>query len=69
MGVRNPRGEGVVGVLELEDIAVVTSGDYERVFEQDGKQYHHILDPASGFPAEGLISLTVISSDPVWADA
>ena len=69
IGVRNPRGEGVVGVLELKDMAVMTSGDYERVFEQDGKQYHHILDPGTGFPAEGLSSVTVISPDPVLADA
>ncbi|MFC1691894.1 FAD:protein FMN transferase [Candidatus Latescibacterota bacterium] len=69
IGIRNPRGEGVIGSLELTDMAVVTSGDYERVFEEDGKKYHHILNPETGFPAEGLASVTVISPDPVLADA
>ena len=69
IGVRNPRGEGVVGVLEVSDMAVVTSGDYERFFEADGVKYHHLLDPKTGYPAEGLTSVTVISSDPVLADA
>ncbi|MFC1512353.1 FAD:protein FMN transferase [Candidatus Latescibacterota bacterium] len=69
IGIMNPRGEGVVGSLELEDMAVVTSGDYERIFEEEGKQYHHILDPSTGYPAEGLASVTVISPDPTSADA
>ncbi len=69
IGIRNPRGEGVVGSLELKDMAVVTSGDYERVFEEGGKKYHHILNPETGFPAEGLASVTVISPDPALADA
>jgi len=69
IGVRNPRGEGVIGVLEVSDMAVVTSGDYERFFEVDGVKYHHLLDPKTGYPADGLTSVTVISSDPVLADA
>lgn len=69
IGVRNPRGEGVIGLLEVSDQAVVTSGDYERFFEIDGTKYHHLLDPKTGYPASGLASVTVISSDPVLADA
>lgn len=69
IGIRNPRGEGVIGVLEVSDQAVVTSGDYERFFEVDGVKYHHLLDPNTGYPAKGLASVTVISSDPVLADA
>jgi thiamine biosynthesis lipoprotein len=69
VGVRNPRGEGVIGVLEVTDMAVVTSGDYERFFEVDGEKYHHLLDPKTGYPTKGLASVTVMSSDPVLADA
>ncbi len=69
IGIRNPRGEGTVGVLELTDCAVVTSGDYERYFEKDGKRYHHILDPKTGYSAEGITSVTVVTNNPVLADA
>ena len=69
IGIRNPRGEGVVGTLELSDMAVITSGDYERFFEKDGVKYHHILDPTTGYPAEGIASVTVISHEPAFADA
>ncbi len=69
VGIRNPRGEGVIGVVEVSDLAVVTSGDYERFFEKDGVKYHHILNPKTGYPARGLTSVTVISPDPVFADA
>ena len=69
IGIRNPRGEGVAGTLELSDMAVITSGDYERFFETDGVKYHHILDPITGYPAEGIASVTVISPDPALADA
>lgn len=69
VGIRDPRGEGVIGVVEVSDLAVVTSGDYERFFEEDGVKYHHILNPKTGYPARGLASVTLISPDPVFADA
>ena len=69
IGIRNPRGEGVIGSLELSDMAVVTSGDYERFFEKDGVRYHHIIDPRTGYPTNELASVTVISQDMTLADA
>ena len=63
-------GDSYAGILEITDQAVITSGAYERYFEQDGKRYHHIIDPATGYPAEnGLASVTVVSQDGALADA
>ena len=60
VGVRDPEGSGSLGVLSLPGGFVSTSGSYEKYFEQDGKKYHHILDPRTGYPAEsGLVSVTV----------
>lgn len=71
LGIRNPFGEGSFGILEAEDSAVVTSGGYERYFtDEDGTTYWHILDPATGYPAESdLVSVTIISESGVLADA
>lgn len=69
VGIRSPRGEGVIGILEVSDICVVTSGDYERFFEKDGIKYHHIINPKTGYPARDMASVTVICKDAVKADA
>lgn len=64
-----PRGE-YFGIIEAEDVSVVTSGPYERYFERDGVRYHHIIDPATGRPARsGLASVTVVDADSARADA
>lgn len=71
IGVQDPRG-GVdyPAVVEAKDVAVVTSGGYQRYFEEDGKRYIHILDPRTGAPAESdLLSVTVVSPDGALADA
>lgn len=70
VGVRDPRAEqGVAVRLPLVDEAISTSGDYERYFEEDGVRYHHILSPATGEPARGVYSATVVGPDGVLTDA
>ncbi|WP_026895005.1 FAD:protein FMN transferase [Clostridiisalibacter paucivorans] len=65
----NPRGS-FIGVIEVEDKAIVTSGIYERFFEQDGKRYHHILSPFTGYPVDNnLASVSIISGNSMDADA
>lgn len=71
IGVRDPLADGNLGVLEITDQAVVTSGGYERYFtDADGNVYWHILDPQTGCPARnGLISVTVVSPEGKRSDA
>lgn len=70
VAVQDPRdSQGYLGIISVKDKAVITSGGYERYFEQDGVTYHHIIDPATGYPADsGLMSATVISADGTLAD-
>ncbi len=70
IGIQHPRiATDVIATLEVSNMAVVTSGDYERFFEIDGVRYHHILNPKTGYPAQNTISVTVISKTAVLADA
>jgi len=71
IAIQHPREEGeILGIVELEGgQAIATSGDYERYFIYNGVRYHHILDPATGLPAWGCISVTVIAPTATEADA
>ena len=73
VGIRMPEtmetAADYIGVVSTHEDAVITSGGYERYFEQGGKIYHHILDPETGRPsASGLVSVTIVSKDGVLAD-
>ncbi|MDE6901001.1 MAG: FAD:protein FMN transferase, partial [Oscillospiraceae bacterium] len=68
VAVQAPEG-GYAGALEIADKAVITSGGYQRYFEQDGVTYCHIIDPATGRPARtGLASVTVVADRGVRGD-
>ncbi|HEY9052016.1 MAG TPA: FAD:protein FMN transferase, partial [Gammaproteobacteria bacterium] len=70
IGIRHPRNEGVIAGIEVKgEEGIFTSGDYERFYMYEGKRYHHILDPRTGYPAQGTQSVTVIHQDSGLADA
>jgi FAD:protein FMN transferase len=70
VGVRDPDHEGKTFLkLPLTDTAFSTSGDYERYFDEDGKRYHHILDPRTGDSARKCRSVTVIAANATRTDA
>ena len=71
VGLQDPdRPEAYFGTVSIEDACVVTSGAYQRYFEENGVCYHHILDPHTGCPAEsGVKSVSVVAQDDTLADA
>jgi len=70
VAIRHPRDRAqVLAMLPVSNTCVMTSGDYERFFDYEGKRYHHILDPRTGYPATGGMSATVIAQDAAYADA
>ena len=75
IGIQNPRAKGgsvndnILVSLLLKEQAISTSGDYQRFFIINGTRYHHLLDPETGMPATGLISVSLIAKEGVLADA
>jgi len=72
VGVQNPNEErsAYIGIVQITEMSVVTSGVYERFFEEDGRRYHHIFSPKDGFPVQnGLLSVTIIAANSMDADA
>jgi thiamine biosynthesis lipoprotein len=71
VGIHDPRGpEGsVFATLSVTDAAISTSGDYERFFIQNGRRYHHIVDPDTGQPAGLTRSVTIVATRALFADA
>lgn len=72
IGIQNPRAgrqAALLGVLAIDEGGVVTSGDYERYVVIEGKQYSHIIDPRTGIPVKGLVSVTVVGPNATDADA
>jgi thiamine biosynthesis lipoprotein len=69
VGIRHPRAaDEIVTRLPLDDEAISTSGDYERFFEENGRRYHHIINPMTGEPTQGVLSATVIGPDATMTD-
>ncbi len=72
IGLRDPLGSenDYAAIIPAKNTSVVTSGVYERFFESGGKTYHHLLDPATGYPADnGLLAVTVVCESSTEADA
>lgn len=69
IGIQDPQySDRIIGSIQLTDMALVTSGDYERYIIYDGIKYHHILDPKTGWPARGCKSVSVAYSKAFDAD-
>ncbi len=69
IGIKHPRKEGFVGVLEIHDLGAATAGDYQRFFILDGIRYHHIFNPKTGYPAQGKQSVTIVGPETLLCDA
>ena len=69
VGVEHPRKDSLIGLLRFREGAIATSGDYDRYFEVEGRRFSHLLDPRTGWPAEGLYAVTVLAPNATAADA
>ena len=72
IGIRNPRSEhqeDIIAAIDLKDMAISTSGDYERYFIVNGERYHHLISPMTGSPVHSCQSVSIIAEEGVLADA
>jgi thiamine biosynthesis lipoprotein len=73
VGIKDPRSEGVIGIVGIDDGVAFSSGDYERFFIKDGVRYCHIFNTKTGYPVQGLSGVSVFSDDPLrvtgWSSA
>ncbi|HET6147567.1 MAG TPA: FAD:protein FMN transferase [Polyangia bacterium] len=70
VGVRDPRApKGIIAKMAIQDHAFSTAGDYERAFVLDGRRYHHIIDPKTGYPATASRGVTIFAPTAFLADA
>jgi thiamine biosynthesis lipoprotein len=73
IGIRNPESgdkeDDIMATIELKDMAISTSGDYERFFISGGKRYHHLLDPKTGLSAQECRSVSIITKEGAFTDA
>ncbi len=61
VGIRHPRQDEILTVLKVRNRNLSTSGDYQQYFIKNGRRYHHIIDPKTGYPRTGIASVTVIA--------
>ncbi|HVZ34486.1 MAG TPA: FAD:protein FMN transferase, partial [Polyangiaceae bacterium] len=69
VGIQHPREPRHFAFVEIEDGSLATSGDYEHAYTYQGRQYHHIIDPKTGFPSDQSLSVTLIAKSALWGDA
>ncbi|MCX8069018.1 MAG: FAD:protein FMN transferase [Thermodesulfovibrionales bacterium] len=73
VGIQNPRvtkkEDELLGTVYLKDKCISTSGDYEKYFIFNDKRYHHIINPKTGMPAEGIRSITIVTDEGAFCDA
>lgn len=68
IGIQHPRADSIIQRVKLNDMAIATSGDYERYFIENGQRYHHIFNPKTGYPSSHFQSVTVIHESAEMAD-
>jgi len=69
IGIQHPRAtEKMTATISISDSSIATSGDYEKFFIHQGRRYHHILNPKTGYPEDGCQSVSVLSKETITAD-
>ena len=70
IAIASPDQDGFLGILKTGEVSVITSGGYERYFEENGHHYCHIIDPSTGYPVEnGVLSVTIVAENGLFCDA